>query len=101
MRIRRRERREDEEEEAALPEDAGSGRRRRGVERAPPNRPQREAGRSRRRAVADRRADVSRRDAILEHDVERGERHLSRLCGINAIEQLQFWDNIRVDGVGT
>ena len=35
MRIRRRERREDEEEEAALPEDAGSGRRRRGVERAP------------------------------------------------------------------
>ena len=33
MRIRRRERREDEEEEAALPEDAGSGRQRRGVER--------------------------------------------------------------------
>ena len=65
MRIRRRERREDEKEEAPFAEDADAGRRRRGVERPAPERAEREAGRPRRRAVADRRADVLRRDAIF------------------------------------
>ena len=77
MRIRRRERREDEEEEAAFPEDAQrAGCRRRGEEAPAPERAEREPARAGGRAVADRRADVLRRDAILQHDVEGRERDL-------------------------
>ena len=71
LRIRRRERREDEEEHAAFPEDAQrAGRGRRGEEAPAPERAEREPARAGGRAVADRRADVLRRDAILQHDVE-------------------------------
>ena len=79
LRIRRRERREDDEEHAAFPEDAQrAGRRRRGEEAPAPERSEREAARAGGRAVADRRADVLRRDAVLQHHVEGRERHLSR-----------------------
>ena len=70
LRIRRRERCEDDEEHAAFPEDAQrAGRRRRGEEAPAPERAEREPARAGGRPVPDRRADVLRRDAILQHRV--------------------------------